>query len=163
MPRLSGDKRKRLEELWLEGGMSVRRMAIEVGCSRRAAEREVGRLARELHRAMPDDLTFEARWREGWTMRLEAISATIARYERELKLLEAKRKEYQGEDEFIGAWTSISSLILANRRETDALRAEHAATVAMLPPRQLLLLELEEARGQLLATTEARMRRVEHK
>lgn len=146
--KVSGKKRQQIKEMWLRDGMSARRISMETGISRRACEAICAQLARSVMSDIPAGLTFQERFVTARERRLEAISAEVARFEGEVEALEMKRAAYS-DHEFASQYASITALILANRKEASALRQEYTETYAMLPPAEVVAIEVERVRMEL--------------
>ena len=142
-------KVKRLEELYLMGGMTFTRAAIEAKVDIHTVRRHFARFAKRHHSATPRSDKFHVRWERARKQHLEAVSAMISRHEEEVRALKAERKKYGNDDEFAPHRLNVTRAIADHLGSLRQLHAEYTMTEAMLPPMQVLVLEIEEERQRL--------------
>lgn len=147
--RLSPAKRAMVKELWLRDGMSPRRIAAHLKASRRPVEDYCRTLATRLVQDIPSDLSFEKRFLVARERRLEAIAADVSRHEAEVATLDERRAKAAADPERTGEYLRLTSIILEHHAEMSSLRHEWSQTFVMVPPREVLVAEVERVRLEL--------------
>jgi len=136
-------------DLWHRGGRSVRAIAAEVGCTRRAAEKVVKGAAEELYSGASSPTSFAERFEESRRRRMESISESVRELEAELCTLREKRRLYAKEASYTKEYTGLTSLIMQAMRALDDLRAAYAEVEAEAPPEEVLALEVRAVRKSM--------------
>lgn len=150
--RVGGKDRERVAALWMQGGLSVRKISEMTGVGRTSVQQICRAVAQQVLDEMPDGEGFADRWADARAMRLEAIADEIGTLEDEVAAAGKVRQKLKGDLGALKEWVRLTEVIDGLRARASALRQEQAGVRAMPPPAEVLEAEVEAARRKVVGT-----------